>query len=131
MFARPLQYQRRCPLRQRAADDTTVSQFDQCFMLRVQSMEVRRAMIPSKHLNHNAIENADRRHKGLKTKRVFSEYYARSGFASDPIAIFLVLAIQRSTLNSKLEIRHTRMSFIQSRPKLIPCDNPAAVGDRR
>src|SRR5262245_57482795 len=88
MFARPLQYQRRRPLGQRAADDMTVSQFDQCFMLRVQSMEVRRAMIPSKHLNHNAIENADRRHKGSKTKRVFSEYYTRSRFARDPYRHF-------------------------------------------
>src|SRR5215813_7731643 len=89
MFARPLQYQSRCPLGQRAADDTTVSQFHQCFMLPVQSMEVRRAMIPSKHLNHNAVENADGRHKGPKTKRVFSEYYARSGFATLP-PLFLV-----------------------------------------
>src|SRR5215472_8873292 len=130
MFARPLQYQRRCPLGQRAADDTTVSQFDQCFMLRVQSMEVRRAMIPSKHLNHNAIENADGRHKGSKTKRVFSEYYARSGFATLP-PLFWSLAIQRATLNSKLELRHTRTSFIQSRSKLIPYDSPAAAAGRR
>src|SRR5262249_58125226 len=47
-------------------------------------MEVRRAMIPSKHLNYNVMENAYRRHKGSKTKRVFSEYYTRSGFARGP-----------------------------------------------
>src|SRR5262249_2155179 len=102
MFARPLQYQRRCPLGQRAPDDTTVSQFHQCFTLRVQRRDGRRARIPSKHLNQNAIENADGRHKGSKTKRVFSGYYARGGFAPPP-PLFWSLAIQRATLNSKLK----------------------------
>src|SRR5215813_9078415 len=129
MFARPLQYQSRCPLGQRAADDTTVSQFDQCFMLRVQSMEVRRAMIPSKHLNHNAIENADRRHKVHKQESLFR--ILRAGRIRDPTATFWSLAIQRATLNSKLELRHTRTSFIQSRSKLIPYDSPAAAAGRR
>src|SRR5262249_35838790 len=90
MFPRPLQYQRLRPVGQRAADDTTVSQFKQCFMLRVQSMEVRRGMIPSKNLNHKPIEKAHRRHKGSQQGESFSEYYARGGFASDPTATFLL-----------------------------------------
>src|SRR5262245_27095344 len=129
MFARPLQYQRRRPLGQRAADDTAVSQFEQCFMLRVQSMEVRRAMIPSKHLNHNVMENADRRHKGSNKENHFK--ILRAGGFATLAPLFWSLAIQRATLNSKLEIRHTSMSFIQSRSKLIPCGNPAAVAGPR
>jgi hypothetical protein len=46
---------------------------------------VRRRLIPPKHLNHDAIEDADRRHK-IKTNRpldgMFSGYYAGTGFTN-------------------------------------------------
>ncbi len=43
--------------------------FNQRFVLGVQRMEVRRRMIMPKHLNHDAIKDADRRHKSKSPTR--------------------------------------------------------------
>ena len=48
---------------------------NQRFVLGVKSMKVRRSMIQSKHLNHNAIENADRRHKDSNQRDFFKNIY--------------------------------------------------------
>ncbi len=62
MVGGPLQNQRHRVTGERPSQHRQVSQIEDGFMFSVERMEVRRIMIPPEHLNHDTIEDTDRRH---------------------------------------------------------------------
>ena len=60
----PFQDKRHGMTGERPAQHRQISQIEDGFMFSVECMEVRRIMIPPEHLNHDTIEDADRRHNG-------------------------------------------------------------------
>ena len=63
MLGRPFQDKRHSMTGERPAQYAEISQVEDRFVFSVESMEVRRIMIPPEHLNHDTIEDADRRHR--------------------------------------------------------------------
>lgn len=62
MRGRPFLNKRHRVAGERSAQYRQISQVEDGFMFTVKRMEVRRIMIPPEHLNHDTIEDADRRH---------------------------------------------------------------------
>lgn len=62
MLSCPFPNKRYGMTRKRTAQHVQIPQVKDGLMLSIQSMEMRGIVIPPEHLNHNTIEDADRRH---------------------------------------------------------------------
>lgn len=62
MLSGPFPNKRHGMTGERTAQYAQIPQVKDSLMLSIQSMEMRWVVIPPEHLNHNTIEDADRRH---------------------------------------------------------------------